>query len=172
MNAVADRSRLSRLCGSIGVGCQWLKNPAFDRLPAVVVNNCIAQDTVEPGRGGVIGTKRGVLIKCSGICSLKDVFGDSAVPHPLHNELQKPPPFIDQPGDRFGCHLFDSMREDRKGIGVATRLEVMKKVGECWQFQQMLAGRGRAYVFMFKHPGVVMRDKDGMEPCTESWIDI
>jgi hypothetical protein len=26
------------------------------------------------------------------------------------------------------------MREDRKGIGVATRLEVMKKVGECWQF--------------------------------------
>jgi hypothetical protein len=56
-----------------------LQNAGFDIFAAVIVDDRVAKDTVEPGRGGIVRAKRVLLINCLGVCRLKDIFCDCLI---------------------------------------------------------------------------------------------
>lgn len=49
---------------------------------------------------------------------------------------------------------------------------MVKKVGERLQFEQLLSGRRCFHHFVFQHPGEVMWDEDGVQTCSQRWVDV
>ena len=57
-------------------------------------------------------------------------------------------------------------------LDAAERLEVIDKLGEVAQLDQVQTGRRRVEIFVLENPGEMVRNKDGIDTRLERWVDI
>ena len=63
---------------------------------AVVVDDRVAQDAIEPGNGGLVGAQAALGLEGAQICSLQNVLGKDAIVNAALDECEKAPAQIEK----------------------------------------------------------------------------
>lgn len=84
--------------------CPAIQCAIFDSAMAVVVDDGVAQDAVEPCDCGLTATQTGRLFNRAGVGALDDVFGDLIGGDAATHELQKLISLGGEVGDGVGLH--------------------------------------------------------------------
>ena len=97
-----------------------LQSTVFGGTVAVVVDDGIAQDAVEPGDGGLVAAQGCCLLHGANIGGLDDVLGDSAGSHSSFNEVEELSSLVEESGERGSCHgVLSTVRAARRNVRAA-----------------------------------------------------